>query len=171
MKRIINCQFRIFLVIVAALFFAGGVTRASSPHFVGNVTATLVGNDVQVCWKEAGLGDNQNISYEASAFVTATFHCVNGGGNCPNAANKVTISGPVTATGTFASGKNGQITACLTLEAPAPPDPGDFSCPGGQTLTLSEISFSNITIKDTTNSVTKAATPSAISATLFVCPN
>ena len=171
MKRITNCQLRIVLVIIAALFFAGGVTRASSPHFVGAVTATLVGNDVQVCWKEAGLGDNQNISYEASAFVTATFHCVNGGGNCPNAANKVTISGPVTATGTFASGKNGQITACLTLEAPDPPDPGDFSCPGGQTLTLSEISFSNITIKDTTNSVTKAATPSAISATLFVCPN
>ena len=171
MKRIINCQFRIVLVIVAALFFAGGVTRAASPHFVGAVTATLVGNDVQVCWKEAGLGDNQNISYEASAFVTATFHCVNGGGNCPNAANKVTISGPVTATGTFASGKNGQITACLTLEAPDPPDPGEFSCPGGQTLTLSEISFSNITITDTTNSVTKTATPSATSATLLVCPN
>ncbi len=171
MKWITTCQFRIVLVIVAAMFFAGGVTQASSPHFVGNVTATLVGNDVQVCWKEAGLGDNQNISYEASAFVTATFHCVNGGGNCPNAENKVTISGPVTATGTFASGKNGQITACLTLEAPDPPDPGEFSCPGGQTLTLTEFSFSNITIKDTTNNVTKTATPSAISATLFVCPN
>jgi hypothetical protein len=171
MKWITNCQLRVVLVIAAALFCAGGVTRAASPHFVGAVTATLVGNNVQVCWKEAGLGDNQNISYEASAFVTATFHCVNGGGNCPNAANKVTVSGPVTATGTFASGKNGQITACLTLEAPDPPDPGDFSCPGGQTLTLSEISFSNIRITDTTNSVTKAATPSAISATLFVCPN
>ena len=171
MKWITTSQFRVVLVIVAALFCAGGVTRATSPHFVGAVTATLVGNNVQVCWKEAGLGDNQNISYEASAFVTATFHCVNGGGNCPNAANKVTVTGPVTATGTFASGKNGQITACLTLEAPDPPDPGEFSCPGGQTLTLSEISFSNITITDTTNSVTKAATPSAISATLFVCPN
>jgi len=96
---------------------------------------------------------------------------VNGGGNCPNAANKVTVSGSVTAAGTFASGKNGQITACLTLEAPEPPDPGKFSRPGGQTLTLSEISFSNITITDTTNSVTKTATPSATSATLLVCPN
>src|SRR5215475_1709677 len=171
MKWITNCQLRIVLVIVAAMFFAGGVTRAANPHFVGTVTATLVGNDVQVCWKEAGLDDNQNITYEASAIVTATFHCVNNGGQCPDAANKVTVTGPVTATGTFASGKNGQITACLTLEAPDPPDPGDFSCPGGQTLTLSEISFSNITITDTTNGVTKAATPSAISATLFVCPN
>jgi len=171
MKRITNSQLRIVLVIAAALFCAGGVTRASSPHFVGNVTATLVGNDVQVCWKEAGLGDNQLISYEASAFVTATFHCVNDGGNCPNAANKVTVSGPVTASGTFASGKNGQITGCLTLEAPDPPDPGEFSCPNGQTLTLTDISFSNITIKDTTNNITKSATASAISATIFVCPN
>jgi hypothetical protein len=171
MRKLTSSLFRIVLVIVAAMFFAGGVTQASNPHFVGAVNATLVGNNVQVCWKEAGLGDNQLIDYEASAFVTATFHCVNGGGNCPNAANKVTVSGPVTATGTFASGKNGQITACLTLLAPDPPDPGEFSCPSGQTLTLTDISFSNITIKDTTNNVTKTATPSAISATIFVCPN
>jgi len=171
MKWITNCQLRIVLVIVAAMFFAGGVTRAAqNPHFVGPVTATLVGNDVQVCWKEAGLGDNQLINYEASAIATATFHCVNNGGQCPDAANKVTVTGPVTATGTFASGKNGQITACLTLEAPNPPDPGQFSCPSGQRLTLTDLSFSNIRIKDTTNNVTETATPSALSATLFVCP-
>ncbi len=170
MRLITNCQFRIVLVIVAALICAGGVTRAANPHFVGVVTATLVGTDVQVCWKEAGLGDNQNIDYEASAFVTATFHCVNNGGQCPNAANKVTVSGPVTATGTFASGKNGQITACLTLEAPDPPDPGEFSCPSGQTLTLTDFSFTNIKITDKTNNISKTATPSAISAVLFVCP-
>jgi hypothetical protein len=157
-------------VIVAALFFAGGVTRAANPHFVGKVSATLVGNDVQVCWKEAGLDDNQNITYEARAIVTATFHCVNNGGQCPDAANKVTVTGPVTARGTFSSDKNGNITACLTLNAPDPPDPGEFSCPPGQTLTLTDLSFSNITISDTTNNVSATATPSALSATFFVCP-
>lgn len=167
MRLIKNCQFRIVLVIVAAMAFAGGVTRASSPHFVGKVTATLVGNNVVVSWKEAGLGNNQNINYVASADATATFNCVNNGGNCPNADNKVTVAGPVTAEGTFSSGQNGSITASLVLE---PPGPGDFTCPGNQTVTLSNFSFSNITITDTTNGVSKTATPSAISATVFVCP-
>src|SRR5262245_34152793 len=166
MKWITTSQFRIVLVIVAAMFFAGGVTQATSPHFI-KVSASLVGNEVVVSWKEAGLGDNQNIDYVASADATATFHCVNGGGNCPSADNKVTVSGPVTAEGTFASGKNGSITASLTL---VPPGPGNFSCPGGQTLTLAEVSYSNIKITDKTNNITLTATPSAISATLFVCP-
>jgi hypothetical protein len=166
MKRITNTQFRIVLVIAAALFCAGGVAWAQNAHFI-KVTATLDDSNAVVSWKEAGLGDNQRIDYVASADGTATYNCVNNGGQCPNAANKVTVSGPVTATGTFTSGKNGSITASLTL---LPPGPGDFSCPNGQTLTLSEVSFSNIKITDTTNNITQAATPSALSATLFVCP-
>jgi len=166
MKWITNCQFRIVLVIVAAMFIAGGVAWAQNPHFI-KVTATLDDGNAVVSWKEAGLGDNQQINYVASADGTATYNCVNNGGQCPNAANKVTVSGPVTATGTFTSGKNGQITASLTL---LPPGPGDFSCPSGQTLTLSEVSFSNIKITDTTTGITATATPSALSATLFVCP-
>src|SRR5215475_15746640 len=166
MKIIKTYQFRVVLVIVAALFCAVGITRAQNAHFI-KATATLEDGNAVVSWKEAGLGDNQLITYVASADATATFNCVNGGGQCPNAANKVTVSGPVSATGTFSSGKNGQITASLTLE---PPGPGEFSCPGGQTLTLSEVSYSNITITDTTNNISKTATPSAISATLFVCP-
>jgi hypothetical protein len=166
MKRITNSQFRIVLVIAAAMFIAGGVAWAQNPHFI-KVTATLDDGNAVVSWKEAGLGDNQQINYVASADGTATYNCVNGGGQCPNAANKVTVSGPVTATGTFTSGKNGQITASLTL---LPPGPGDFSCPSGQTLTLSEVSFSNIKITDITTGITQTATPSALSATLFVCP-
>src|SRR5262245_46680551 len=170
MKWITTFQLRILLVIVAALFFAGGVTRAANPHFVRDVTATLVGNDLQVCWKEAGLDNNQGITYEARAFGAATYHCVNNGGQCPDAANKATVTGPVIATGTFSSDKNGNITACLTLKAPDPPEPGEFSCPNGQTMTLTDFSISNVTISDTNNSVSKTSIPSAISATLFVCP-
>jgi hypothetical protein len=161
-------RFKIGLVIPAALLFIGGTIWAASPHFVGPVKAKLVaGNDVQVCFKEAGLGSNETITYVASANATATFVCVNHGGQCPNAANKRTVSGPVSATGSFSSGKNGQISQCLTLEAP---DQGSFSCPGGQTVTLSEVSYSAIQLSDTTNSVTQNATPSALSAEPFTCP-
>jgi hypothetical protein len=53
--------------------------------------------------KEAGLGNNALISYTASADATATYVCINGGGNHPKATNKGTVSGLVSASGTFSS--------------------------------------------------------------------
>ena len=146
MKRTITYQVSFFTLLMA-LVCAVGTVWAQMPHFVGKVTATLLSNNsVQVCWKEAGLGNNQNIDYTASADATATFVCVNNGGQCPNAANKTTVSGPVSATGTFNSGQNGQITQCLTI---SPPGPGSFRCPSGQKVTLSQVSYSNIKISET----------------------
>jgi|SRR5262245_9755622 len=149
-----------------ALAWFIGLAWAASPHFVGKVTASLTDTDVAVCFKEAGLGNNQNISYAASANATATYVCVNNGGNCPNAANKRTVSGPVIAQGTFNSGQNGSISQCLTL---SPPGPGNFSCPGGQTLTLNAVSYTNLAITDTTTPVgPKTASPSSLSAGAFI---
>jgi hypothetical protein len=165
LRQINTRQFKVVLAIVAALACAVSVAWAQNTRFF-KTTATLVGADVVVSWKEAGLGDNQNIAYVASAYATATYVCVTAGGGCIDSSNQLRVEGPVTATGTFVSGKNGSITASLTLE---PPGPGNFSCNGS--LMLSEVSFSNIQITDTTNNISKTATPSAISATLFVCPN
>lgn len=141
---------------------------AQNPHFVGKPRATLSGNNVNVCFKEAGLGNNQNITYVASANATATYVCVNNGGQCPNAANKTTVSGPVSSTGTFNSGQNGTISQCLQI---SPPSAGTFTCPSGQTLTLSQVSYTDIAITDTTTPVGPVpTTPSALSATPFTCP-
>jgi hypothetical protein len=151
-----------------ALAFPSTLAWADSPHFVGKVTSQLLANNnVQVCWKEAGLGNNQTIDYLASAQATATFVCVNNGGQCPNAANKKTVNGPVTTPGTFTSGKNGSISQCLTLNAPGA---GGFSCPGGQTVTLSQVTFTDIAIADTTNGISQAANPATQTANPFNCP-
>lgn len=154
------------LVVVVFFTFAISIV-AASPHFIGAPKLSIAGSSVAVCWKEAGLGDNQNVSYTLTADATATYVCVNGGGNCPNAANKITVNGPVSTSGTFASGKNGSISACLTLE---PIDAGAFECPGGQTLTLSSVSFSNVRLTDTTNSIVAPSSPSSVSLTFFTCP-
>jgi hypothetical protein len=141
--------------------------EAQNAHFVGRVTATLTGeNAALVCWKEAGLGNNQLIDYTASADSTATFVCVNNGGQCPNAANKQSSSGLVIATGTFSSGQNGSITQCLLILAPgiAP------FCPGGQTETLDLLSFSNLQIHDDTNDVTRTAGDTSFTVDPFDCP-
>ena len=150
-----------------ALALAAGTAWAASPHFVGQVRATLVDSSVQICWKEAGLGDNQNINYTASGQATATYVCVNNGGQCPNAANKTTVSGPVSASGNFASDRNGSISSCLTIN---PPSAGGFTCPGGQTLTLSSVTYTALQIRDDTNGVTKGATPATLTSTPFTCP-
>ncbi len=155
------------LAITSALVATSTLAWAVSPHFVGKVTASSSGTTVQVCWKEAGVGANQNIDYTASANATATYVCKTNAGTCPNAANKTTVNGPVSSSGTSSSDRNGNITGCLSLNAPGA---GSFTCPKGQTLTLSSVSFTGIKIEDTTNDVGQTATPSSLSTTPFTCP-
>src|SRR5262245_46058009 len=94
--------------LIVALALSGA--WAQNPHFI-RATAALEDTDLQVCWKEAGLGDNQTIVYHAGASASAFYQCVNKGGNCPAAANKEEVQADVSATGSFTSGKNGQISA------------------------------------------------------------
>ena len=133
----------VFVMIASAL--------AASPHFI-NASATVDSDaNLVVSWKEAGLGDNQNIHYLATADATATYVCINGGENHPKAANKESVHGPVSAPGTFASGKNGQITASLTVSPP----PSPLECPNGQRLELACASYTNVAITDHTNGITE----------------
>lgn len=152
----------------ALLIAASGVALAASPHFVGRVTATLESDgDLTVSWKEAGLGNNQNINYTAGATsALATYHCFNPAGQCPNADNKQDVAGPALASGTFNSGQNGSINGSLTASPPA----ATFSCPPGQTMVLTEVTYSGIQVRDVTNNIVESATPSTLHAVLRECP-
>ncbi len=145
-----------------------GLAWATSPHFI-KVTASGVdcntGGCIQVSWKEAGLGNNVRIDYTVSADATATYQCVNNGGNCPSAANKQSVEGPVSTSGFFFSGNNGSINASLFL-CPPPPE---FECPGGLDLKLLDVTYSHITVTDTTNNI-QGSVPGHRSATCFTCP-
>src|SRR5215213_9819345 len=144
MKRVLVLIFAPLLF----LFVTAQPAQADSPHFV-RASAELSGTKLVVSFKEAGLGTNQLITYVASADATATYVCVNRGGANPSAQNKTTVAGPVSATGTFSSGKNGQVTASLRLNPP----PSDITCPPGQRLQLASVSYFNVMITDTTNGV------------------
>ena len=152
----------ILILMLVSTLMASGTALAVSPHFV-SASALITSGNLVVSWKEAGLGNNLLITYIASANATATYACINGGGNHPQAANKETVNGPVSGTGTFDSGKNGQITANLTLN---PPSAGSFSCPGGQKLKLAFVSYTNISLQDTTTPVT-ANIPGTVSTCLL----
>jgi hypothetical protein len=139
-----------FVAAFATAALAVPTALAVSPHFV-NASGTLNANgSLTVNFKEAGLGTNQNIDYTLSAQGTATYVCVNKGGANPSAQNKTTVNGPVSASGSFNSGKNGNVTASLTVSPP----PSDITCPNGQKLELASVSYTGVTLTDTTNGIT-----------------
>ncbi len=152
-------------VIAAALgVLALGATAAlaDSPHFI-SASASIDNAGNLVCsFKEAGLGTT--VTTEAvtcSADATAVYACLNGGGNHPKAANKATVSGPVSGGGNFPV-RNGQTTGSITV---APPGPGSFSCPSGQTLVLASISYTNIVLMGAAGDT--ANVPGTLSKTFF----
>ena len=122
---------------------------AQNEHFIRASGSLNADGSLTVSFKEAGLGTNQLINYTASGQGTATYVCVNRGGGNPSASNKTAVAGPVSASGTFNSGKNGQVTASLTVSPP----PSDISCPSGQSLQLASVSYTNVVLTDTTNNV------------------
>jgi len=129
---------------LALTSFLATTALATSPHFI-SCDANGVNPDgtLSVAFKIAGLGANQELTVTTSADATAVYGCLNKGQQCPN--SKVAVSGVVTASGTFTSGKNGQITASLTVK---PPPNTAVTCPpgGSQTLVLVSVSYTNVIV-------------------------
>jgi hypothetical protein len=134
---------RLNIVIFTMLGLMAITAWAASPHFL-RCSASGVNSDgtLNECFKVVGLGDNQTVTVTASAHADAVYACRNNGQQCPNAANKVNVQADVSATGTFTSGKNGQITACLTVDPPAT----TLTCPAGQRLVLVSVSYTNVSV-------------------------
>jgi hypothetical protein len=163
MRRLLTASLMMLMIVILMVAPA----MAANPHFIFANAAIDGSGNLVVSWKEAGLGNNQNIIYEAGATqATATYACINGGGKNPSAANKRDESGPVSETGTFSSGRNGQITASLTVAPPA----STLECPPGQRHVLAAVSYSGIYVQDTTNDI-RADVPGTLSKVLVQLKN
>jgi len=133
------------LTLVLMLGFASSASAVAAKFHSASGTVNNAGALV-VNFDERGLGEG-NIDYTLTADATAVYACINGGGKHPQAANKETINGDVSAAGSFEA-KNGRVVASLSA---GPISAGSFSCPGGQRLVLASIAYSNIVLTDTTN--------------------
>jgi hypothetical protein len=133
---------------VGALAAQAAVASTSGAHFMSATSSVNNSGALVVSWDEAGLG-NATVNYTLTADGTAIYACINGGGNHPKAANKETTHEQVSANGTFKT-KNGRVQGTLTA---GPPSAGSFSCPSGQRLVLAQVTYTNIVLTDTTNSV------------------
>jgi hypothetical protein len=139
-------------ILIMTLLVVGLTAQAAfavSPHFI-RASAARSGDNLVVTWKEAGLGDNLNIDYAASATATREDSCVNKGGNIPEDPKKTTTVAQTSAEGTF-SVKNGSVNGRLTLSPPAT----TLTCPPGQRATLISLSYTNVSITDETNGITE----------------
>jgi hypothetical protein len=137
--------------LVAVVAFIAALVMASPASAVAakchSVESSVSGSGaLVVSFDERGLG-NGNIDYSLTADASAMYACINGGGKHPQAANKETVNGDVSAAGSFES-KNGRVQASLSA---GPISAGGFTCPNGQRLVLASVSYSNIMLTDTTN--------------------
>jgi hypothetical protein len=157
---------RRFLLTLTAVLGAAAVAIpvafADSPHFI-SASATINNSGQLVCsFKEAGLGNTLTVAnISCSADATAVYQCFNNGGKHPQAGNKETVGGPVSNGGGFPV-RNGSTSGSITV---SPPGPGDFSCPGGQTLFLQSVSYTNIVLS---GEGATADVPGTLSATTHI---
>jgi hypothetical protein len=127
--------FTLAMGVLATLALTMSTAWAGSPHFVSCGVVTVQGTCVTVQDKEAGLGDEDQISI----LLTATAECTNRGGNNPSAANKSSVSA-----GTDVPVQNGKANYTVTGCAEFQPD-----CSPPMTVV-----FTDVLITDTTNNIT-----------------
>src|SRR5260370_24713125 len=130
--------------LVAIVMFASAAFAA--PHFASATSSVNNSGALAVSFDERGLG-NGNINYTLTAHGSATYACINKGGNHPQAANKETVNSEVSAAPSFEA-KNGPVQASLSAR---PLSAGSFSCPGGERLRLAAVSFTEVLVPGTTN--------------------
>lgn len=149
-----------FGAVVGSLAMSVSAVDAGSAKFHSVDSSVDNSGALVVDWDQRGLG-NDNIDYTLTADATALYACINGGGKHPQAANKESFEGSVSAGGTFEP-KNGRIVASLTAgPLPAP----DFQCPNGQRRVLAAVTYTNIVLTDTTNGV--VANPPDVTRVFF----
>jgi hypothetical protein len=67
--------------------------------------------------------------------------------------------------GTVSSGKKGSIKATLSF---TPPDPNTvLNCPGNQFAVLADISFSNLSLSDTTDGIDDTLSTTSLGPVVF----
>ena len=130
---------------------AAAPASAGNAHFIKNATgASLSGANLVCKFKEAGLQSGSVETVTCSATQSVTYECVNGGGKNPAASNKKTFATTVSKTGQFSADRNGNIVGSLTL-SPASASSLGFTCPSGQRVTLVSVTYSNVSVVDSTS--------------------
>jgi len=137
MGRFKNAILIALLVSLPTVVLAAG---AGNPSFSNTSASVNSAGDLVVSFSLTVLGNATTVNLTANA--SATYGCVNGGGNQPNAANKHTSAGPVSGN-TNVTPHNGHASGTITVP---PPSADGFSCPGGQKLKLLSVTYTDVSL-------------------------
>jgi hypothetical protein len=152
---------------VALIFGAGPATAQAVNIQRASASGPNDSGQLAISFRIQGLGANEQVIVTVTADATAVYACRNPqSGTFPNAANKQTISGPVSSTGTFTSGRNGGLQASLLLSPPA----STLQCPPGQVATLVQVTYTNLTltvVQPSTGESDTVSIPGTFSRTYF----
>jgi hypothetical protein len=136
-------QFWILLAVAGSVLAFAAASASAAANFHGAPTFEVNSAGQLTCSGDvSGLGNVATTTGSCTASSSADYQCINGGGKNPAAGNKRTVTGVVSGSDTFPV-RNGRTKGSITLD---PTGPGSFSCPGGQTLFLVGVCYSDITL-------------------------
>jgi hypothetical protein len=138
------------LIVLSALLAVSGLMLAAtafadSPHFIGTPTCTKsLTTGVTCSGKAAGLGNGPTAAFLTADSVSATYECVNKGGNV--APGQPVVLSNVTGPTQNITPRNGQITFSPNL--PPPPTPSAATqCPNGNwSVRLTSLTYTNVVL-------------------------
>jgi|SRR4029453_17770042 hypothetical protein len=137
----------LILTMIALSSFVATTVRAQNAHFMRCDSSVESSGDLSVSFRIAGLGAGASDTITASTTATSTWGCLNGGQQCPNAANKFTETEQISGQLTVTAGHNGSASGTIHL---GPTRPDNF-CPHGQKMVLISVTYGDVTL---TNSAT-----------------
>jgi hypothetical protein len=132
-------------VVLAALTLATSAAWAQSPHFIGTPTCTKSLTTGLTCsGKAAGLGNGPTAAFLTASSVTATYECVNKGGNV--APGQPIVTQNVTGPTQTITPHNGQITFSPNIPVPTAPSAAT-ECPNGNwTVRLTSLTYTDVVL-------------------------
>jgi hypothetical protein len=133
------------VTLLLAILLAAPAAQAQSPHFIGTPSCTKSLSSGLTCsGKAAGLGNEPAFVFLTADSVTATYVCVNRGGNI--APGQPVVTQDVTGPTQEIAPRNGQITFSATLPVPPAPSPAT-ECPNGNwRVQLTSLTYTNVVL-------------------------
>ncbi len=133
------------LLAMLMLVLAVSAAFAENPHFIGTPTCTKsVSTGLTCSGKAAGLGNGPTAAFLTADSVTATYECVDKGGNV--APGQPIVTQNVTGPTQTITPHNGQITFSPNIPAPTPPS-AKTECPNGNwSVRLTSLTYTNVVL-------------------------
>ena len=156
---------KIALIIALAMSAGAVVAQTQGAHFFSAVGSILPSGALNISYDEAGVG-NRLINYTLTAQGSATYICLNRGGNRPQDQKKISAQ-TLTPTTFTDNPENGRAKGDATI---GPISAQGFSCPSGQTMALACVSYTNVVLTDTTNQVSTGPTAGSVTSAILT-PN